>query len=324
LPGDRCDANWGHQFIPQGWQRYQGRLFDSKMFKDKCRYLMMKNCKHFKATGCGSARSKIGSELICWLEPMEGDECDYMLTQFAGEFQTADLAKPLFFKKLDDAPIGSTLKDLASNITTKAASLVVKLSRAENKGLRGLMSQVEVTDIAGMVERASTVSAHPPSHVDKGFGPYAHGIRKHTLRFGAQAWPVAGIGCWVYAHDSPVQVALIDPRPLYTDCGLQSLDNLEAALEHKKAMTLKHSLCLLPTGGVLWCPYVYVPLVTTASEIATFAVFPHFSSDLAAQADPDVLDAVLAVTIKHAKRNKANAEQPMWSLILEPLETLTK
>ena len=108
-------------------------------------------------------------------------------------------------------------------------------------------------------------------------------------------------------------------KTLYTDGGMTSIDNFDAALQHKKVDEKEFEFAIMLQGSIAWQPYGYISLVTAMAPLNSFTVIPWYSIDLYQAADSDIMEMLIATSMKYAKKHK---EKEPWKSIISALESL--
>ena len=150
-----------------------------------------------------------------------------------------------------------------------------------------------------------------PDDVDKTVTGFVGGFRKHTVRYGASATALKGLGLWITAR-GPVAMTFIDLQVLLAKAeDLETYDGLPDALEtfDKKIAQAKQQhvwpFALMAEGDTAWVPHGTVPLMTTSSDLTFVSVLPWVKKDLYVAVHVDVKEVIQTSLLKYAKSMQA-------------------
>ena len=147
------------------------------------------------------------------------------------------------------------------------------------------------------------------------FAPVVTVIRGYTLRTANGGFAYWGQGCWIVPRSGELVIASVSLDKLVDKYGLSSMDAFESAMASRLITRIQWPVAFVRQGEAVYVPFGQVPLVTTASELASFVVVPWISKELANRAGTCVGELLFANFGKYLK--SAGTKSP-WKEVVAP------
>ena len=289
---------------------------EQKRVKQNLRYKMLKHARRYQVSGAHATIAKLASEMQYYYDHATEQRPRYFLGLTSAR---ADGSIPItmadpWIVGMQSFPLKDMLEALDAAFKAKDDHIHGKLCRPENKSLRGLYAQLDCDEFdASTLEMQAELK--PDVSVCK-MKPFALGFRKATCRHGAHAWPLPGMGSWVWAPHQPVMVLIVKIQELVSS-GMLHLDQLPDSMDNKEKKIVAH----LERDQVLWVPWGFVAMPVGFEEINMMRVLPWPSSKLRDELPADVADIIWQACSGFARKN---AEKVPWKELLKHIDALLR
>ena len=142
------------------------------------------------------------------------------------------------------------------------------------------------------------------------------------MRMGLTCFPFVSLGCWIFGHDAPMAVCMLDVGDVVDEDSCDNLEKLDDSLNNNKVFNkLKPVYFVVPLGCMVWQPYGYVTMITGKGDFTKFCVLVHPSKTLFHLTPPDCQE-VMSKSLK--KFGRKNAAREPWRTCNALLEKCTK
>lgn len=182
---------------------------------------------------------------------------------------------------------------------------------------KGLYSQVgDHPNDQALIDKLS--DEYAPVKLGVEFSPFAVGCRKYTMRHGAQAWPMAGVGAFVESTSAPLYIGVVSLSQLMLSTGMLHMERIAQSMEHKGAKNLEVTKIMLKPGDMAWIPFGMIAMPTGNMDVNTFRIIPWPAPKMYdTMADP-LKDLVRQGVLGFAKKN---SEKNPWQRMLPAMRT---
>lgn len=222
-------------------------------------------------------------------------------------------------------------------VKDKVDSLTATLRNAKNEKWCGAMAKIggsalDLTKLHGDV--------HATAALDVGQHPWVTSVKEYAWRWGANAWPLPGVGSWVYAL-TPIILLVFDAKQFVSN-GLVNFRDVPAFMETDSGRKLsRESMTIIDMRvcKLAWIPFGFLvaPLglpfddEVGASEASgsskasappklSFALcVPGFSAKLVCDVPEGVWAPIAALNRSHFERM---GHSPLWSARATAFEAL--